>query len=201
MAVRCGTSIFRLSSRLVLSCGLFLTCKLVTSALSSVVSFADNSRGRNQSPPRSGSARQRLPFDGSVPSIAPIAGRRPAFLIANLELKFRVSPIRINDLKFPNRKFSAISCPEERRVYREARRFQPAPPSSCPWLLATHPPSLTAFLIETPRLEFSATPTKKSSLPISNRDKNALFAPQKPAIGGIPRSTLVVSPSLTQETQ
>jgi hypothetical protein len=33
---------------------------------------------------------------------------RHKFLIANLELEFNVSPIRINDLKFSNRKFSAI---------------------------------------------------------------------------------------------
>ena len=169
------------------------------------MSFADNSRGRNQSPPRSGSAHQNFSASAVTPPNALTSLRCPSvfrFLIANLELEFRVSPIRITDLKFSNRKFFAISSPEERRVYREARRFQPAPPSSSPWLLATHHPSLaTAFLIETPRLKFSATPTKQSQLRVSNRDKNALFAPQMPAIVGIPRPTLVVSPSLTQETQ
>ena len=34
--------------------------------------------------------------------------RAPEFLIANLELEFHVSPIRITKLKFSNRKFFAI---------------------------------------------------------------------------------------------
>jgi hypothetical protein len=169
------------------------------------VSFTDNSRGRNQSAPRSRFAHQNLSASAVTLPKAPISCRCPSvftFLIANLELEFLVSPIRITDLKFSNRKFFAISCPKEPRVYPGALGFQPAPPSSRPCLLATHPSSLaTAFLIETPRLEFHATPTKQSPLPISNRDKNALFASQIPAIVGIPRSTLVVSLSLTQETQ
>jgi hypothetical protein len=202
MAVRCGTSIFKFNSRLVLSRELFL---LVTSTLSSVVSFADNSRGGNQSPPRSRSAHQNFSASAVTPPNALMSLRCPSvftFLTANLKLEFRVIPIRVTDLKFSNRKFFAISCVEEPRVYPGARGFHPAPPSSRPCLLATHHSSLaTAFLIETPRLEFPATPTKQSLLQISNRDKNALFAPQMPAIVGIPRSTLVVSLSLTQETQ
>ena len=169
------------------------------------MSFTDNSRGRNQSAPRSRFAHQNLSSSAVTAPNALISRHCPSvftFLIANLELEFRVSPIRITDLKFSNRKFFAISCPEEPRVYPGARGFQPAPHSSRPCLLATQHSSLaTAFLIETPRLKFSATPTKQSLLPIPNRDKNALFAPRMPAIVGIPRSTLVVSLSLTQETQ
>jgi hypothetical protein len=36
------------------------------------------------------------------------AVRAPEFLIANLELEFHLSPIRITKLKFSNRKFFAI---------------------------------------------------------------------------------------------
>jgi hypothetical protein len=36
------------------------------------------------------------------------AAHAPEFLIANLELEFHVSPIRISNLNFPNRKFLAI---------------------------------------------------------------------------------------------
>jgi hypothetical protein len=117
------------------------------------------------------------------------------FLIANLELRFKLSPIRISDLKFSNRKFSAISLDA----------FQPSathlPTSAVSFSSIQRRASCLQNLIETPRLEFFATPTKQSSLPISNRYKNAFFAPRNPAIVGIPRFTLVVSPLLTQETQ
>jgi hypothetical protein len=44
------------------------------------------------------------------------------FLIANLELEFLLTPIRITELRFPNRKYSQLSCPERRRARPEARR-------------------------------------------------------------------------------
>ena len=72
------------------------------------------------------------------------------FLIANLELELNVNPIRINELKFPNRKYSAI--------------FRVGLPQFKNSLA-------TAFLIETPRLGFLATPTKQSPIAGSNRDK------------------------------
>ena len=162
------------------------------------MSFTDNSRGRSQSPPGSRSTHQNLCLSAAAPPNALIFLRCPSvfpFLIANLELDFRVSPIRITDLRFSNRKFFAISClafqPSSTHIHTSA-----ASSSS-----AQRRASSLQNLIETPRLEFRATPTKQSSLPISNRDKNALFAPQMPAMVGIPRSTLVVSLSLTQETQ
>jgi len=91
------------------------------------------------------------------------------FLIANLELELNVNPIRINELKFPNRKYFAIF-----RVALQTSAV-PAPASA-----ASHSstqrlsPSLQK-LIETPRLEFPATPTKQSPLADPNRDKNGLF--------------------------
>jgi hypothetical protein len=80
------------------------------------------------------------------------------FLIANLELKLPVNPIKINELKFSNRKYLAIF-----RVGLE--RFSANPLRS-------------TFLIETPRLKFPATPTKQSPLVDPNRDKTRVLRPQ-----------------------
>ena len=62
-----------------------------------------------------------------------------------------VNPIRINDLRFPNRKYFAI-------FHVGLPQFKQS--------LAT------AFLIETPRLGFLATPTKLWPNTDSNRDKS-----------------------------
>ncbi len=78
------------------------------------------------------------------------------FLIANPELKLHLSPIRISELRFPNRKYFAV--------------FRAGPRHSFASSLAA------AFLIETPRLKFPATPTKQSSDADSNRDKNDGFS-------------------------
>ena len=95
--------------------GRFLYCKIVTSALSSVVRIIENSTGCPSSeaipvsvcrfrlhPPFSAHAQtSRIP---GPPKPNPWRRR----LIANLELKLRVNPIGINELKFSNRKFLAI---------------------------------------------------------------------------------------------
>jgi hypothetical protein len=100
-------------------------------------------------------------------------------LIANPELELHVSPIRISELKFPNRKYFAIfhaafhsgvlplhaSTASPSSIQRPAPSLQnPGPP----WRL-----------IETPRLEFPATPTKQSRIPNSNRDKKRVLHPQR----------------------
>src|ERR1700741_930626 len=64
-----------------------------------------------------GQSGQRKPGRGET--------RAPQFLIANLELEFDLSPIRISNLKFSNRKFFAIFYPEARRVYAGIRRIRP----------------------------------------------------------------------------
>jgi hypothetical protein len=93
------------------------------------------------------------------------------FLIANLELDLHVSPIRISELEFPNRKFFAIF-----RVTLQTSAV-PAPTS------AASPSSIRRLshrlqnLIETPRLESPPTPTKLNPLADPNRDKNGLFWP------------------------
>ena len=91
-------------------------------------------------------------------------------LIANPELEFHVTPIRISDLKFSNRKFFA--------VFRVAFQSYAAPlplstasPSSIQRLASSF-----QNLIETPRLEFLATPTKQSLTPNSNRDKRGVLS-------------------------
>ena len=74
------------------------------------------------------------------------------FLIANLELELNVNPIRINELRFPNRKYFAIF-----RVGLERFSAIPLP---------------RTFLIETPRLKSLATPRKQRLSADSNRDKS-----------------------------
>ncbi len=100
-----------------------------------------------------------------------------AFLIANLELELIVSDRKTSPLKIPNRKFLAIF---HFTVEAYATQFPWSMVSSSsiqrlvsslqnPW-----PPS-GGRLIETPRLEFPATTTKLSPLPIPNRDKTGTF--------------------------
>jgi hypothetical protein len=90
------------------------------------------------------------------------------FLIANLELDLHVSPIRISELKFPNRKYFAI--------FRVALQTSagPAPASAASPSSTQRLSPRLQNLIETPRLEFHATPTKQSLLADPNRDKNGL---------------------------
>jgi hypothetical protein len=93
------------------------------------------------------------------------------FLIANLELELPVSPIRISELKFPNRKYFA--------VFRGALQTSavPAPaPGASPSSIQRLYPSLQN-LIETPRLKSLATPRKQRLSADSNRDKNGIFGP------------------------
>ncbi len=109
-----------------------------------------------------GQARASVPEQSCIPPTH--------FLIANPELEFHVNPIRISELKFPNRKFSTI--------------FHLPPHPVRPSLPITRHPSLASDLpwppwrlIETPRLEFLATPTKQKSTADSNRDRKGVFEP------------------------
>ncbi len=107
------------------------------------------------------------------------------FLIANLELDFKLSPIRINDLKFSNRKFSAIfqfifpslKTPTPRSVILKAsdqdarsKGSQLSPHSTPP------PPAQAKFLIETPRLEIRVTSTKQNQSQFLIETNRALSA-------------------------
>jgi hypothetical protein len=103
-------------------------------------------------------------------------------LIANLELEFRASPIRINELKFSNRKFSAILT--------KVREFIPSVNAfkvmSVP-LALSHPrkpllprsadrePQATVILIANARLKSQLSGNDSSRLQISNRERMAIF--------------------------
>jgi hypothetical protein len=115
--------------------------------------------------------------DGS-PSIARVLRRQtltqtPATLIANLELELIVSYRKTSPLKIPNRKKIAISL--STKWHRHSCLCVLARPGIRPTEAVTSLPSSFQNLIETPRLEFPATTTKLSPLPISNRDKMATF--------------------------
>ena len=82
---------------------------------------------------------------------------RHKFLIANLELEFKLSPIKINELKFSNRKFLTIFY----NTFQPYPTQQPAltvSSSSLQCLVSNcQNPSSPWRLIETPRLEIPVT--------------------------------------------
>ena len=94
-----------------------------------------------------------------APAPVPEQSCAPAnhFLIANLELELNVNPIRINELRFPNRKYFAIF-----RVGLKRFSANPLP---------------RTFLIETPRLKSLATPRKQRLSADFNRDKTRVLRP------------------------
>jgi hypothetical protein len=90
------------------------------------------------------------------------SGRAPEFLIANLELEFHLSPIRISNLNFSNRKFFAIFAAKLcAQGEPRAAFFSPQPPAS----------SLQSLMV-TPRLESPATRTKQTPNQNPNRYKS-----------------------------
>src|ERR1700745_4161533 len=93
------------------------------------------------------------------------ASHLPKFLIANLELEFKLTHRNESPLKIPNRKYFAISCPKRRRVPLAPLSFRTN------LLAARHPSPATAFLIETPRLKIVATTRRSNKMQNSNRDK------------------------------
>jgi hypothetical protein len=98
--------------------------------------------------------------------------RRSAILIANLELEFHVSPIRITKLRFSNRKYSPLFRPPWRIAI--SRSALSSAVAHCPLRLGRHGAGglvVSSFLIVTPRLEFRAIKTKQTPSSISNRYK------------------------------
>jgi len=98
--------------------------------------------------------------------------RRGEILIANLELEFHVSPLRITKLRFSNRKYSPLFRPPWRiAISRSALSYAVA---HCPLRLRRHGAGglvVSRFLIVTPRLEFRAIKTKQTPSSIPNRYK------------------------------
>jgi hypothetical protein len=128
---------------------------------------------------------QRVRFVGR-PATRPLpAASRRHFLIANLELKVNVSYIRINDLKFSNRKFSAIlHCifpslkpPTPRSVVLKASGQDARHEGS---QLRPHsilsPSAQVKPLIETPRLEIRITSRKQNQSQFLIETNQALCA-------------------------
>ena len=91
-------------------------------------------------------------------------------LIANLELEFRVNPIRITKLQFSNRKFLAISAFPTRSAHRESRA--------------------TEFLIENARLNSKLSGKDSSHLQISNRERIGVSCSAAPSQSKPPISNL-----------
>ena len=104
--------------------------------------------------------------------------RGVAILIANLELEFHVSPIRITKLRFSNHKYSPLF----RALWRIAisqSAFSSAV-ADRPLRLGRHDVSglvVGRFLIVTQRLEFRAIKTKQTPSSISNRYKCVFRVP------------------------
>jgi hypothetical protein len=127
---------------------------MVTSKVTSVVRINGNSTRRPPSAATSSSPILIANADAS--SIGILSDQRESkglFLIANLELDLRVSPIRISKLKIPNRKFSTISPSLFHAADRE------------PWAI---------FPIENARFRSCLTHTKISLLEISNCERMAV---------------------------
>jgi len=125
-----------------------------------------------------GEQRARLvarPATGALP-----APSRRHFLIANLELKLNVSYIRINDLKFSNRKFSAVFHPQPQKACHKRARVSPEargahlPP---PLLLAGHSSLITGHCLPNrdTAIKNLRNLKKTKSIPISNRDQSGTF--------------------------
>src|SRR6201987_495990 len=64
-------------------------------------------------------------FQNSWPSTRQVLSPALSVLIANLELEFHVSPLRITDLKFSNRKFFTIFSPGPRGSSHASRGSPP----------------------------------------------------------------------------
>jgi len=108
------------------------------------------------------------------------APSRRHFLIANLELKFKVNYIRINDLKFSNRKFSAVFHPQPQRACHKRARVGPEARGAHltpPLLLAGHSSLITGHCLPNrdTAIKNSRNLKKTKSIPISNRDKSGTF--------------------------
>ena len=101
---------------------------------------------------------------------------RHKFLIANLELEFKLSPIRINELKFSNRKFSTIFH-DTFQLYSTQQPASTVSSSSLQSLVSNcQNPRPPWRLIETPRLEIPVTSTKQNQSKFLIETKQPLCA-------------------------
>jgi hypothetical protein len=87
---------------------------------------------------------------------------RHKFLIANLELEFKLSPIKINELKFSNRKFLAIFYNTFQPYSTQQPALTVSSSSIQPLVSSCQNPRPPWRLIETPRLEIPVISTKQN---------------------------------------
>ena len=100
----------------------------------------------------------------STDPFPPKALRGGASLIANPELEFHVSPIRITKLGFSNRKYSPLFRPPWRlAISRFTVSSIVADRLLAQWRLGAEAPLVDKFLIGTQGLEFGAIQTKQTS--------------------------------------
>jgi hypothetical protein len=98
------------------------------------------------------------------------------FLIANLELEFCVTRSKQRRQPIPNRKYSVVL----HSAFAFPSGLEPQASSlQNPW------PPCDGRLIDTPRLEFRANPTKQSLSPNSNRYKMGILRPGRMRGSGV----------------
>jgi hypothetical protein len=140
--------------------------------LESLRALWDRSFARRHLPARRASSSAKLTRVSSTDRCPSRPLRRGEILIANLELEFHVSPIRITKLRFSNRKYSPLFRPPWRIAI--SRSALSSAVAHCPLRLGRHGAGglvVSSFLIVTPRLEFRAIKTKQTPSSISNRYK------------------------------
>jgi hypothetical protein len=137
-------------------------------------------------------AKPRIQSIEAIPSLPAKSPRQ--FLIANPELEFNVRPLRITDLRFSNRKFSAIFHP----IFPSFKHLSPRPvvlPALTlegtasdknarseesqlrPHAISPSPPRVNV-LMETPRLEITVTSRKQKRIRTPNRHKSGILCRQ-----------------------
>jgi hypothetical protein len=140
--------------------------------LESLRALWDRSFARRHLPARRASSSANLTRVSSTDRCPSGPLRGGATLIANLELEFHVSPIRITKLGFSNRKYSPLFRPPWRiAISRSAFSSGVAGRPLAPRRPGPEGPVVSRFLIVTPRLEFRAIKTKQMPSLISNRYK------------------------------
>ena len=157
--------------------------------LTSVVAVTQNSSRARQSAQNKELARHEL-LATAPPSRHPLLMGQPSltpgFLIANPELKFPASYCKQRSELFSNRKFLAV-LRSPQRIPDPTESRGPGTISIVPFFSSSRQPQAASLqnpwppsggrLIETPRLESPATPTKQTSESPSNRDKTHFSIP------------------------
>ena len=132
--------------------------------LESLRAQCDGPSVRRHLPAPRASISANLPPDSPTDRCPSRPLRGGAILIANLELEFHVSPIRITKLRFSNRKYSPLFRPTWRiAISRSAVSSVVADRPLALRRPGAERPLVTKFLIGTQGLEFGAIQTKQTS--------------------------------------